>query len=746
MANNTFANRTARQGLPSDPLFRKQWHLLNTKRGLLDLNVVDVWQDYTGAGVNVAVIDDGVQGQHPDLADNYLTNKDWDFEDNRNDASGTYLDSHGTAVAGIISASANNGTGGVGIAYDSSILGFRTYGPNASIFRPDMVNRFVSNTASAIYATYNTRNNHYHADIVNLSVGTAVEWSYFDERVSSSSMAVLNQAIDDAVALGRNRLGTILVKSAGNSRFKSGNNLKEPDQNTNSSSWNANPHTISVAAVDQNGFVSDYSTPGSSLLVSAFGTPREVFTTDRVGTAGYNSSGDYTTFNGTSAAAPMVSGVVALMLEANPNLGWRDVQEILAYSARHVGSRVGTRNKRNETHRWEFNGASNWNGGGLHFSNDYGFGLVDAKAAVRLAETWSAESQTSRNEVATTHDFLNGRVQLNSAGIASRQFVNRSLDLEHVEVEVSFTQWIDRGDLAMRLISPSGTSSILINANGDNNESFIGEVAPRRWTFVSNEFRGEDTVGNWTVELYDVDNPFSSPIVVNDIDITFRGQSSSQHDTFVFTEEYSDYARRSSEHSRSIEGGWGTDSINAAAVDSNTKIDLKRGRGRIDRVNVSVSGIENVFSGDGNDELIGDSSENLLSGMRGNDLLIGGAGNDALYGGEGNDFLIGADPSVYGAGQGEYDILTGGAGADVFVLGDKYEEYYSGSGYAIVTDFNWNEGDLFQVYGEISDYSLGSRNWAGNRSKDTLIYYQNDVVGVVQDNTNVNLFSNFNFV
>ena len=95
----------------------------------------------------------------------------------------------------------------------------------------------------------------------------------------------------------------------------------------------------------------------------------------------------HTQFGGTSAAAPIVSGVVALMLDANPYLGYRDVQEILAYSARQTSVTSG----------YQYNGATNWNGAGLHFSNDFGAGLVDAHAAVRLAETWGPQ-HTPANE------------------------------------------------------------------------------------------------------------------------------------------------------------------------------------------------------------------------------------------------------------------------------------------------------------------------------------------------------------
>ena len=95
-----------------------------------------------------------------------------------------------------------------------------------------------------------------------------------------------------------------------------------------------------------------------------------------------------------------MSGVIALMLEANPDLGWRDVQNILAYSAREIGSGVGGERTPTRDFDWRYNGAGNWNGGGLHYSEDYGYGSVDAYNAVRMAEVWKlfAAPQASANE------------------------------------------------------------------------------------------------------------------------------------------------------------------------------------------------------------------------------------------------------------------------------------------------------------------------------------------------------------
>lgn len=657
--------------IPSDPLFRNQWHLQNTTPGLLDLNVVDVWDDYTGVGVQVAVIDDALQYTHPDLDGNYSVIKDWDFRDNDNNPSGLSSESHGTAVAGIIGANEGNGIGGVGVAYDSTIFGFRGLS-----FRnvTDAINN-----ASGLLQTAGVNR---EADVVNMSLGTR---GIFVDRESFAAFSALNTAIDNAVIFGRDGLGTILVKSAGNSR--------SINNDTNASSWNANPHTISVAAVNQNGFVSSYSTHGASVLVSGFGTPGQVVTTDRVGNAGYT-FGDYTSgFNGTSAAAPMVSGVVALMLEANPNLGWRDVQEILAYSARHVGTNIGFGINGSEEYAWRFNGANNWNGGGLHFSNDYGFGLVDAKAAVRLAETWGSNSQTSANDTTIFRNFLDTSRRINIGnngfgGTSFSQFIGSNIDIEHVEVDINFTQWHDLGDLEIRLISPDGTSSILIDNSGENNGRFSGGFGSGRWEFFSNEFRGEETFGNWTVQIFDADSNTISPITINDIDITFYGKAASNNDTFIFTEEYSDYDGLFG-HTSSINGGIGIDTINAAAVDSNTTINLTTGIGSIDGVAIITSGIENLIGGDGNDSLSGNAANNRLLGMRGNDSISGYGGDDYIDGGAGNDTLMGNEGDDLLLGGIGNDTLTGGSGVDDF--------WFTSSSHGVdnITDFA--VGDMFRI-------------------------------------------------
>lgn len=716
--------------IPSDPLFASQWHLQNIIPTELDLNVVDVWDDYTGAGVNVAIIDEGFETTHPDLIANYAEDRDWDFENGDNDpSSGGSAETHGTAVAGIIGATANNDRGGVGVAYGSTIFGFKVgrYLNDAQI---------QSVTAAINTTSYNLpQAKPFPTDIINLSIGSqARNPNYFDQVLDPTVMAKLNLAIDTAVAVGRptkkDNLGTILVKGAGNGR--------EENYDTNSSSWNANPHTISVAAVDRDGFVSNYSTHGASLLISGFGTQFEVVTTDVTGTRGYDPS-DYTTtqgFAGTSAAAPMVSGIIALMLEANSQLGWRDVQEILAYSARHVGSDVGTAPARDEEYAWSFNGANNWNGGGLHFSNDYGFGLVDGKAAVRLAESWNGPPQTTANQVSESQDFVSrskkfrGTLRGNGRFSSFKQSIDRDIDIESVEVDVSFARWDDLGDLEIRLISPKGSSSILINQIGENDNTTDGGFGAGRWKFYSSAFRGESTVGEWKLQFVDVDSK-TSAIQLIDADITFSGQAASSDDTYIFTNEFSDYSNGEFGHDNIIGDGIGIDTVNAAAVDTMVRADLLNQNGTIDGVGVRFSNnVQNVIGGDGNDQLVGNNDDNRLIGMRGNDSLIGKLGDDYLNG------------THYGAqGNGEIDTLLSDSNQDqdTFVLGESKNGigrvFYKGSGdddYAIIRGFSINGNtDLIQLVGVSSHYSTA--NVSINNLSGTGIYSAEDLIGLVID-------------
>ncbi|MDJ0736513.1 MAG: hypothetical protein QNJ47_21025 [Nostocaceae cyanobacterium] len=145
-----------------------------------------------------------------------------------------------------------------------------------------------------------------------------------------------------------------------------------------------------------------------------------------------------------------------------------------------------------------------------------------------------------------------------------------------------------------------------------------------------------------------------------------------------------------------------------------------------------------VSGGDGNDVVYGGDGKDSLYGEDGNDIILGWAGNDYLVGGDGNDMLDGYSPFEVNASRSfEYDTLTGGADADTFVLGwsnTYYQDaYYQGYGYALITDFHFEEYDKLQLYGSIDDYDTFTGNWFGSSATDTAITYKGDLIGILQD-------------
>lgn len=602
--------------IPTDPLLANQWHLIQTIAGRFDLNVSDAWLlGYTGFGMRTIVIDNAFDYTHADLVPNYDTSLDFDFETNSFDPFGAAGEAHGTAVAGIIGAD-DNGTGAVGVAFDSDIVGYATANFISDAWLQDIRDAIHHAAVTAL------------GDVVNISQGIAndanSEWGigYVAARFDE-----IETSIATAVTSGRGGLGTTIVKSAGNSRAD--------NYDVNADDWTNDTRQVVVAAVDQNGFVSSYSSYGSALLVSAFGTPGEVFTTDRVGAAGYNGTDFTSSFNGTSAAAPMVAGVVALMYDANPGLGWRDVQEILAYSARHVGSAIGGGMAGSERYLWQWNDANTWNGGGMHFSNDYGYGLVDASAAVRMAETWldTQSAERSNNEFTNTIDMLNVATVIPDANPTGLTFNGNAAfddDIERVTVQMTFSTTFT-ADLELFVTSPDGTVSELIRDVGGNSD-FNGT-----WTFETQAFRGERGAGTWQVRV--VDDAGGDVLTVSDIVVRTFGRASS-NDRYVFTNEYAIYGGVAGHDSVTDTNG-GTDSINAAAVTTASTIDLLAGASStIAGQNMTVAVgtlIENAYGGEGGDTLLGNDAANRLHGGRGDDTLDGRLGADRMIGAAGSD-------------------------------------------------------------------------------------------------------------
>ena len=463
--------------LPNDPLFSDQWHLNNTGQngGTIgeDAHVTGVWGDpadtgytgFTGNGIVIGVVDDGVQYTHPDLADRYRNDLDIDINFNDNDAlpSASNEDFHGTAVAGVAAATGNNNVGVTGVAPGASLTGIRLISAETDDFEEA---QGLSHRRDEI-------------DIYNNSWGPA------DDGVAVAPGLLTRQALEDGVNLGRDGKGSIFVWAGGNGR--------EDSDNVNYDGYANSRYTIAVGAIDDRGVQAYYSEPGAPLLVVAHSDSdfSGITTTDLTGRAGYNrgsiGGGDYTDdFGGTSSSTPVVAGVVALMLEANPELTWRDVQHVLVETAR----------QNDPSHPdWTLNAA------GHEINHSYGFGAVDADAAVAAAQIWT--------NVGPEQSISTGVMPVNQAvpddfGPAVVDTVNVAEDLTLEWVEVVFN--MDHtyiGDLEIILTHDTGdtvTTSILSQDHEDSNADY------EDWVFTSARHWGESALGEWSLSVQDVFN------------------------------------------------------------------------------------------------------------------------------------------------------------------------------------------------------------------------------------------------
>ena len=321
-----------------DPLLARQWHLFNsgqsggTPGGDLGLGGLTE----RGEGIKVAVVDGAVQISHPDLVANVLPGLSHNYSNDGTDPSpaaatagqpmddnvGGPDDAHGTAVAGILVARDNNAYGGRGVAPRAQLMAY-----NPLVMSTDV------NMADAMARAWQSG-----AAVVNNSWGPPDPSSGGTGSFYRSS-SVWQQSVLQGVTQGRGGLGTVYLIAAGNGGASGDDSNRDGYANFRA--------MLTVGAVDDHNRPTRYTEPGANVLVAApsgnvvgrYQTTAGVVTTDIAGPRGYadvssSLGADHTAFfDGTSATTPMVSGVVALMLQANPQLSWRDVRWILASTA-----------------------------------------------------------------------------------------------------------------------------------------------------------------------------------------------------------------------------------------------------------------------------------------------------------------------------------------------------------------------------------------------------------------------------
>ncbi len=484
------------QGM-SDPLYPQQWHLKNTGQSGgtpgEDINVEPVWDKtlddgitkIRGQGVYISIVDGDLQLGHPDLIDNISTTHTHDYFDRIVDNS-----SHATSVAGIAAALGYNGIGVRGVApltkiYSLNPLGIPVGHPGIGINQPAAILNAMTR----------------HRTITAVSNNS---WGPENPFQSVSSMWAL--AINTGIEEGFYGKGTVYVWAAGNEHCDNSGRYCGID-NANYDN-RANYHAVvAVCAVDHQGKHNGSSEFGANLWVCAPSRNQA----DNAGIVTTNRPSTYTTigsgFGGTSAATPMVSGVAALMRQANPNLGWRDVKLILANSARQNDS-----------------ADSDWAEGAVkyglfsdgserryHFNHKYGFGVVNAEKAIEMAQEWinipGRMTQTVKNTTRSQNREINSSMSIQS-------------DINYIEyVDATIDFYIFRlSSLSIELISPSGAISKLAipDIRGVNNR----DVATR-WRFGSAKHLGENPSGTWRLKLENTRG--AQPARLNSWELTIHG-------------------------------------------------------------------------------------------------------------------------------------------------------------------------------------------------------------------------------
>lgn len=474
----------------ADPLLERQWHLRNIGQSGgasgEDLRALDAWRVTQGAGVRVAVVDDAVEVVHADLFANLVADASRSYrEGNRgsvwplpcsaaSDPASGPIDGHGTAVAGLVLGRADNGVGIAGVAPRASLVAFDALASGQDTDIADALQRDAAD--NAIYQN---------------------SWGSPDDGVLHPAPPSFVATIRGGITGGRDGLGSIFVFPAGNGGCYARERGTETCQvdNANFDGFVNQMGIVTVCAVDDRGRRPFYGEPGANVLVcapSSGDVPNVTTTSIR--------DGWRDDFSGTSASTPMVAGTVALMLSVNPRLSWRDVRLILARSAR--------RNDPTD---------AGWvpTPEGPAFNHKYGFGVVDAAAAVSLAAGWTSVGGSERMRTCTSTVRAPALRLPDAAPGAAPVEVSDALTIAGCDItRIEFVELVltaahpYSGDLRIRLTSPTGATSELADArlcvprSELRNENPCG--AYDGWTFGSMRHLGEPADGVWTVRLADV--------------------------------------------------------------------------------------------------------------------------------------------------------------------------------------------------------------------------------------------------
>ncbi|XP_023266296.1 proprotein convertase subtilisin/kexin type 4-like [Seriola lalandi dorsalis] len=366
--------------------------------------------------------------------------------------------SHGTRCAGEVAMEANNSYCGVGIAFNARIGGIR------------LLNGSVTDAMEATALTFNMQ----FIDMYVCSWGPRDDGAEMDGPHS-----LTERALRLGAHKGRGGKGSIFVWAAGNGGMQ--------HDHCGADGYVNSIYTIAIGAVTQTGKPAYFGEPCPGVMAvtltgASVGGPLPLVTVTSIG------DGCVTQFPGTSSAAPMAAGVLALVLDVNPELTWRDVQHLIAKTAKIPDP---------EEPGWIINAA------GYHVHHRFGFGLLDAGLMVQQAahfNTVSPQRECTQEVALHPARILSsgGVVSLSIQSEACHRRTNEINTLEHVQVRVSISA-VCRGDLSISLESPGGTVSLLLDTR-PNDASTAGL---RNWTLMTVHCWDEQPRGLWTLRVTD---------------------------------------------------------------------------------------------------------------------------------------------------------------------------------------------------------------------------------------------------
>ncbi|NWH71782.1 PCSK4 convertase, partial [Piaya cayana] len=466
----TVKRRTGRSSsvVPTDPWFHKQWYMNNDINP--DLNVLTAWsKGYSGLGVVLTVLDDGIEKDHPDLAPNYDPLASYDFNSDDPDPQPRYTRGlenwHGTRCAGEVAAAANNRICGAGVAFNARVGGVR------------MLDGSLTDVLEA--QSLSLRPQHIHI--------YSASWGPEDNGKSVDGPGVLaKEAFYRGATNGRGGLGSIFIWASGNGGINY--------DNCNCDGYANSIYTLAVGSVLADGQRPQYSESCSAILTTTYSSrtrsQAEIVTTDL-------HHGCTDKHMGTSASAPLAAGMVALALEANPALTWRDLQHLVVRSSKpsHL-----------QAEDWAANGA------GRKVSHHYGYGLLDAALLVEMAKGWTGTRPQQICSVKALDAPRNIGSKLTVFTNVSSCFgrTKRIRSLEHVQVQLSLS-YSRRGDLLISLTSPMGTTSTLVTVRPYD----TSQQGYKDWTFMSTHFWDEDPNGTWTLQLENKGDAYNTGLLTS---------------------------------------------------------------------------------------------------------------------------------------------------------------------------------------------------------------------------------------